>query len=68
MRKSFDTKLDKMRKEFMATLGGKIRTPDDELAMDMSRESGRIDVLEKTLQSLQTRLDTVGTNPNSHNK
>lgn len=59
MRKSFDSKLDKMRSEFMTTLDGKIRTLKDELVMDMSKESGRTDQLEKTLQMLQTRLDNV---------
>lgn len=59
MRKEFDSKLDKMKNEFIATLDSKIRTLRDEFAMDMSRESGRIDQLEQTLQSMQTRLDTV---------
>ena len=59
MRKSFDSKLDKMRNEFMATLDGKIKTLRDELAMDLSKESGRIDMLEKTLHTIQDRLDSV---------
>ena len=59
MRKSFDSKLDKMRTEFMTTLDGKIRILRDELAMDLSKETGRIDQLEKTLQSMQAILDTV---------
>lgn len=59
MRKSFDSKLDKMRNEFMATLDGKIKTLRDDIVMDISRESCRIDQLEKTLQSLQFRLHTM---------
>lgn len=59
MRKSFDSKLDKIRNEFMATLDSKIKTLRDELAIDLSRESGRIDQLEKTLQSVRNRLDSV---------
>jgi len=56
---SFDSNLDKMRTEFMTTLDGNIRILRDELAMDLSKETGRIDQLEKTLQSMQAILDTV---------
>lgn len=66
MRKSFDSKLDKMRNEFMATLDGKIKTLRDELAMDLSKESGRIDQLERSIQTIQARLESVEENRDSN--
>jgi len=41
MRRSFDFKLDKMRNEFMATLDEKVNTFRGDIAMDISKESGR---------------------------
>lgn len=61
--KSIDSKLDKMRNEFMATLIGKIQNLRDDIVMTISRESGRCDQLEKALQSLQSRFDTTEHTP-----
>lgn len=67
MRKSFDSKLDKMRNEFMTTLDGKkIKTLRYELAMDLSKESGRIDQLERSIQTIQARLESVEENRDSN--
>ena len=59
MRQSFDSKLDKMKDEFMATIDGKLRTLRDEIAMDISTESNRIDNLMTSLQNIQSRLEAV---------
>jgi hypothetical protein len=59
MRKSFDSKLDRMRNEFMTTIDSKMRALRDEIGMDISRESNRIDQLTARLQTMQTRLDSV---------
>ena len=59
MRRSFDSKLDKMKNEFMATIDGKLRTLRDEIAMEISTESNRIDNLMTSLQNIQSRLEAV---------
>ena len=59
MRKSFDSKLDRMRNEFMATLDEKVQTLRGDIAIDISKQTGRIDQLENCLQSLQSRFDTM---------
>ena len=59
MRVSFDSKLDKMINEFIATIDGNMRVLRNEISIDINRESNRIDQLVTNIETLQTRLDTV---------
>lgn len=53
MQKSFDSKLDKMRIEFMATPDGKTKCFRGKLDMNLNKESERIDTLERMLHTVK---------------
>lgn len=58
-KRMFETKLDALRTDLIENIDTKVRALRDELSMDLSRESCRIDNVVKSIQSLQGRLDTV---------
>ncbi|KAH3734879.1 hypothetical protein DPMN_041330 [Dreissena polymorpha] len=56
MRRSIDSKFDKLRSKMKETIDTRIR---DELSVDMARDSSRLDQVVTTIQSLQLRMDTL---------
>lgn len=56
MKQMFESKLDKMRNELMGTLDNKIKNLRYEIAMEVSKESGRIDSGLTTIQSMQPQI------------
>ncbi|KAH3719473.1 hypothetical protein DPMN_062310 [Dreissena polymorpha] len=59
IRRSIDSKLDKLRSEMKETIDTRIRASRDELSSDMARDSSRLDQVVTTIQSLQLRMDTL---------
>lgn len=55
----FESKLDKMRNDLTENINLKVKSLRDEIAMDLSRESGRIDEMLKSIQSLQGRMAEI---------
>lgn len=62
MKKMFESKLDRMRNELTENINSKVKSLRDEISMDISRESGRIDELMKSFQSLQGRISGIEQN------
>jgi len=59
LRKSFDSKIDKLRNDLLVNIDQKIKLLRDEVTLDICGESTRIDRLLSTVQSIQQKVDTV---------
>ncbi|CAC5360994.1 unnamed protein product [Mytilus coruscus] len=59
MARMFESKLDKLRTDLMASVDSKVRALRDELSIDIGHETTRTDQLLTTVQSIQRRLDDV---------
>lgn len=59
MRRMFESKLDKMKSDLIANIDCKVRALRDELSMDIGLETNRIDQVLTTIQSIQSRVDTL---------
>ena len=57
--KRIDSKLDKLKIDLTASIDGKISKLRDDIAIDMNRESNRIDQLFTTIQTMQGRIDAI---------
>ena len=55
----FESKLDKMRNELMGSIDSKVQSLRNEIALEIGRENTRIDTILNTIQSMQSRLDTL---------
>ena len=62
MKRMFESKIDKLKTDLMATVDSKVRTLRDELSVDIGRETSRTDQMLTTIQSIQTRLDSLEQN------
>ncbi|VDI28368.1 Hypothetical predicted protein [Mytilus galloprovincialis] len=67
MKRMFESKLDKLRTDLMANVDNKVRALRDEISMDINRETNRTDQLLTTVQSIQTRLDSLEQDTSSKN-
>lgn len=61
MKRMFESKLDKLKTEIIASVDSKISALRDELTLDIHRETNRIDQLLTTVQSIQARVDDLET-------
>ena len=61
MKRMFESKLDKLKTEIIASVDSKISPLRDELTLDIHRETNRIDQLLTTVQSIQARVDDLET-------
>ena len=59
MKLMFESKLDKMRNELMGSIDSKVQSLRNEIALEIGRENTRIDTILNTIQSMQSRLDTL---------
>ncbi|WAR17905.1 hypothetical protein MAR_032499 [Mya arenaria] len=59
LRQMLDSKLDKLKHDLTASIDNKISALRDDLAMNISRESNKIDQVHTTIQSLQSRMDAM---------
>jgi hypothetical protein len=59
----FESKLEKFKTDLVENIDTKVRALRDELSMDLSRESNRIDHILKTVQSMQSRLEKIESKP-----
>ncbi|VDI05653.1 Hypothetical predicted protein [Mytilus galloprovincialis] len=69
MKRMFDSNLDKLKTDLIASVDNKIRTLRDEISLDLARETNRTDQIINTIQSIQSRIDNVeeqGKHINSH--
>ncbi|VDI60356.1 Hypothetical predicted protein [Mytilus galloprovincialis] len=69
MKRMFESKLDKLKTDLIASVDNKIRTLRDEISLDLARETNRTDQIINTIQSIQSRIDNVeeqGKQINSH--
>ncbi len=57
--KTLERKIDRLRTDLIANIDTKVRALRDELSMDIQRESGRIDTLVTSVQSLCSRVEKV---------
>ncbi len=63
MKQMFENKLDQMRGELIQTIDSKITGLRDELSAAVGNESSRIDNILTTIQSMQSRIDTMEQTP-----
>lgn len=61
MKRMFESKLDKLKTDIIASVDSKISALRDELTLDIHRETNRIDQLLTTVQSIQARVDDLET-------
>ncbi|CAC5381140.1 unnamed protein product [Mytilus coruscus] len=69
MKRMFESKLDKLKTDLIASVDNKIKTLRDEISLDLARETNRTDQITNTIQSIQSRIDNVeeqGKQINSH--
>ena len=48
-----------MRNELMGRIDSKVKSLRNEIALEIDRENTRIDTILNTIQSMQSRLDTL---------
>lgn len=59
MKRMFESKLDKLRKDLLKNVDEKIQSLRDEISLDLGTETRRVDEVMTTIQSIQTRLSGV---------
>lgn len=59
MKRMFESKLDKLRKDLLKNVDEKIQSLRDEISLDLGIETQRVDEVMTTIQSIQTRLSGV---------
>ena len=69
MKRMFESKLDKLKTDLIASVDNKIKTLRDEISLDLVRETNRTDQIINTIHSIHSRIDNVeeqGKQINSH--
>lgn len=60
MKKTFESKIDKLRTDLMASIDQKIKAVKDELTMDMFGVKNDYDELKQTVEAMKQRRDNAG--------
>ena len=63
MKRTFESKIDRLRTDLMASIDQKIKAVKDELSMDMSRLRNDYDELKQTVETLRERNSVQNENP-----
>ena len=59
LKKTLESKIDKLRTDLMTNIETKVKALHDDLSIDIAREGSRIDDLVSSVRSIQDRLTTV---------